>query len=124
MTAVHAGETWLQVLMLTVIIGGGAAVLAGRAIAGTWRPYWHVPCYMLLLGGGVHFLHFALFSGDILSLPSYLVDTAYLVAASSIAFRATRSGQLARQYPWLYERTGPFTWRNRNSNAEKSTQNG
>jgi hypothetical protein len=38
MTAVHAGETWLQVLMLTVIIGGGAAVLAGRAIAGTWRP--------------------------------------------------------------------------------------
>ena len=52
-------------------------MLAGRAIASTWRPYWYVIAYMLLLGAGVHFLHFALFAGDILSLPSYLADALY-----------------------------------------------
>ena len=25
----------------------------------------------------------------------------------------TRARQMARQYPWLYERTGPFSWRER-----------
>jgi hypothetical protein len=124
MTEIYATEGWLQVLMITGIIGGGAAVLAGRAIAGTWRPYWYVPSYMLLLGGGVRFLHYALFYDNILSLPSYLIDTAYLIAAASIAFRVTRTGQMARQYPWLYERTGPFTWRDRDRGTQKSARNG
>ena len=77
MTAPYAAETWLQVVMVTGVIGGGAALLAGRAVASTWRPYWYVIAYMLLLGAGVHFLHFALFHGDILSLPSYLADAAF-----------------------------------------------
>ena len=29
-------------LLVTVILGGGAAFLAGRAIAETWRPWWQV----------------------------------------------------------------------------------
>ena len=43
-------------LLVTVVMGGGAAWLAGRAIAATWRPWWHVACYMLILGvgGAVH----------------------------------------------------------------------
>lgn len=113
MTGLYATENWLQVVMVTGVIGGGAALLAGRAIALTWRPYWYVIAYMLLLGAGVHFLHFALFSGDILSLPSYLADALYVVLVASISFRMTRAGQMARQYPWLYERTSPFTWRER-----------
>jgi hypothetical protein len=35
-------------LLVTVIMGGGAAWLAGRAIAATWRPWWHVEGYMLI----------------------------------------------------------------------------
>ena len=97
--------------MVTGIIGGGAAILAGRAIAMTWRPYWYVLVYMLLLGAAVRFLHFALFSAHILALESYLSDTLYLMAVASISFRITRTNQMARQYPWLYERTGPFTCR-------------
>lgn len=113
MIELYETETWLQVVLVTGIIGGGAAVLAGRAISLTWRPYWYVIAYMLLLGAGVRFLHFALFSGNILSLPCYLLDTVYVMAVSSVAFRMTRTNQMARQYPWLYERTGPFTWRDR-----------
>jgi Domain of unknown function (DUF6867) len=120
MTALYATESWVQVLMVTCIIGGGAAVLAGRALAATWRPYWYVIVYMLMLGAGVRFLHFALFQAHILALESYLVDTLYLVAVASISFRITRTNQMSRQYPWLYERTGPFTWRDRQPAGENS----
>jgi hypothetical protein len=114
MGGLYETETWLQVLMVTGAIGGGAALLAGRAISATWRPFWHVIAYMTMLGAGVRFLHFALYQADILSLPSYLVDTIFLMAVGSISYRMTRVRQMARQYPWLYEQTGPFSWRERN----------
>ncbi len=117
MSALYAQETWLQVVMVTGVIGGGAALMAGRAISLTWRPYLYVVVYMLLLGAAVRFLHFALYHGDILSVASYLVDTAYLVAVSSLSFRIVRTNQMAQQYPWLYERTGPFSWRERGPQA-------
>lgn len=113
MGELYESETLLQVLLVTGVIGGGAALLAGRAISATWRPYWHVIAYMLLLGGGVRFLHFALFEADIRSVPSYIADTLYLILVASLAFRMTRARHMVRQYPWLYERTGPFTWRER-----------
>jgi hypothetical protein len=113
MTGLYETESWLQVLMFTWVIGGGAALLAGRAISMTWRPYWYVIAYMVLLGAGVRFLHFALFEGDILSLPSYIADTLYVMVVASISFRMTRANQMARHYPWLYERAGPFSWRER-----------
>ena len=48
-------------LLVSVFMGGGAAWLAGRAIASTWRPWWHVAGYILILGLAVRFIHFALF---------------------------------------------------------------
>ena len=63
------------------MIGGGAAFLAGRAIAQTWRPFWHVVIYMAMLGAAVRFVHFALFEGTLLSPASYAADTLYLLAA-------------------------------------------
>ena len=69
MTDLYAEESLLQVLLVTGLIGGGAAFLAGRAIAQTWRPFWHVVVYMALLGGAVRFVHFALFEGTLLSPP-------------------------------------------------------
>ena len=44
-------------LLVNIVLGGGAATLAGRAIAGTWRPWWHVVMYMLMLGAAVRFIH-------------------------------------------------------------------
>jgi len=120
MDGLYESETWLQVLMVTGIIGGGAAALAGRAIAATWRPFWHVVGYMLLLGAGVRFVHFALFEAALLSPPSYVVDTAYLVLVSATAWRITRTNQMVRQYVWLYERTGLFGWRKRQPGIETS----
>jgi uncharacterized protein (DUF2249 family) len=31
----------------------------------------------------------------------------------SIAYRYTLTGQMVSQYHWLYERSGPFSWRPR-----------
>jgi hypothetical protein len=103
----------LQIVLVTGLIGGGAAWLAGRAIAETWRPFAHVIGYMLLLGAAVRFVHFALFEATLLSLPSYAVDTLYLLAVGSLAWRITRVNQMVRQYPWLYERDGLLAWRAR-----------
>jgi Domain of unknown function (DUF6867) len=117
MMEIYAAENWMQVLLVTVVIGGGAALMTGRAIAQTWRPYWSLIVYTLLLCAGVRFLHFALFFGYILSLPSYLVDAIFLLAVASISFRITRTGQMTQQYPWLYERAGPLSWRERQPEA-------
>ncbi|MBI4274779.1 MAG: hypothetical protein HY659_08785 [Rhizobiales bacterium] len=120
MGELYATESILQVLLVTGVIGGGAAGLAGRAIAQTWRPYWHTVLYMILLGAAVRFVHFALFEADLLSLPSFIVDTGYLIAVSLLAFRITRTAQMVTQYPWLYARTGPLTWRDRGTGEKKS----
>jgi hypothetical protein len=101
--------------ILTVIIGGGAAYLAGRALAAKWRPLWQPLFYMLLLGLGVRFLQYALFGGNLLSVHYYLTDTAVLLAAALLGYRLTRVRQMVTQYSWLYERAGPFAWREKRS---------
>jgi hypothetical protein len=126
MGGLYAEESLLQVALVTGVIGGGAAFLAGRAIAQTWRPFWHVAFYMALLGGAVRFVHFALFEATLISLASYATDTLYLFALGALAWRMTRAAQMATQYYWLYERTGPLTWRKRvpsDSVVEKSRTN-
>jgi hypothetical protein len=106
----YQGESVAQIFVITGIIGGGAAWLAGRAIALTWRPFWHIVGYMLLLGCAVRFAHFALGSGTLLSLPSYVCDTIYLCAVGCLGWRVTRTTQMVTQYPWLYQRSGPLNW--------------
>jgi hypothetical protein len=98
-------------LLVTIILGGGAAWLTGRAIADTWRQPWQVGLYMLLLGATVRFIHMALFGGTLLSLHYYLVDTAVCLAFGYAGFRAARAAQMARQYGWLIERQGAMRWR-------------
>lgn len=122
MDELYAQETLLQIVLVSGAIGGGAAFLAGRAIAQTWRPFWHLLTYMAMLGAAVRFVHFALFEGALLSVPSYLVDTTYLVVVGSLAWRMTRATQMATQYYWLYARTSPLTWRVRATNEQVGQQ--
>jgi hypothetical protein len=98
-------------LLVTVILGGGAAALAGRAIAKTWRPWWQVVVYMLILGGAVRFFHFALFGGTLLSVHYYIVDSAICMAMGFIGFRITRAAQMVAQYRWINQPNGPLRWR-------------
>jgi hypothetical protein len=101
---------WLFVLV-TCLMGGWAAWMTGRAIAITWRPVWQCVAAMLVLAWVVRFFHYALFHGTLLSLHYYLVDAAVILAIGLIGYRYTRATQMTTQYRWLYERTGPLTWR-------------
>jgi Domain of unknown function (DUF6867) len=85
-------------LLVTLVLGGGTAWLSGRAIAQTWRPWWSVAVYMLVLGAVVRFFHFALFDGTLLSPHFYAVDTAIAMLFGMAGFRVTRARQMVRQY--------------------------
>jgi hypothetical protein len=100
-------------LLLTVILGGGAAFLAGRGLARSWKPFWRVFFYMALLAAAVRFFHYALADGNLLSLYYYAVTYAVLTGAACVGFRVMRTTQMVTQYRWLYERTSPLTWRDR-----------
>jgi hypothetical protein len=85
-------------LLITIVLGGGAAWIAGQTIAQTWRPWWQVVVYMLILGGAERFIHFALFGGTLLSEYYYAVDSLIAIAFGLLGFRTARSRQMTRQY--------------------------
>ncbi|MDF2619429.1 MAG: hypothetical protein K0S00_2088 [Xanthobacteraceae bacterium] len=97
-------------LLVTVFLGGGAAWLTGRSIAGTWRSYRQAVIYAALLGCVVRFFHYALFEGTLLSWHYFLTDTAFLLAVTTLGFRAERARQMGTRYGWLYRQAGPFGW--------------
>jgi len=98
-------------VLVTIILGGGAAALAGRAIAQTWRPWAQVVVYGLILGAAVRFIHYALFGGTLLSAHYYLVDGVVCLAFGLVGFRAARAAQMVEQYRWINESDGPLRWR-------------
>jgi Domain of unknown function (DUF6867) len=100
-------------VLVTIILGGGAALLAGRAIAATWRPWWQVVAYGFVLAGAVRFIHFSLYGGTFLSLHYYLVDTVFCIVFGYLGFKAARARQMITQYRWLNESDGLMRWRRR-----------
>ncbi len=107
----------LVFLLVSVAMGGGAAWLAGRAMAATWRPWWHIAFYMLLLAFAVRFIHYALFDSTFLSLHYYLVDYGVCLAFGLLGFRLMRVHQMVTRYKWVNERAGLLRWRRRGSDA-------
>jgi hypothetical protein len=99
-------------LMLTVVIGGAAAIASGRALAKTWSPAWALVPAMIVLAAGVRFLHFALYQEDLLSLQYYVVALVILLLAGFAGYRSMRARQMATQYSWAFEKSG-LNWRPR-----------
>ncbi len=119
MTAMPYSGVPLAVFVgLTLVIGGGAAVMTGRAIAATWRPAWQLAAACLGLGAADRFLAYALFDGPLFSLPGYLLDTGAILAIGYAAWRCYRAANMVRQYPWLYRRAGPWGYRRKPEPAE------
>jgi uncharacterized protein DUF6867 len=99
--------------LVTVLLGGGAAWLTGRAIALTWRPAWSVALYALPLSVAVRFLHFALFDAKFLAPYYYLVDYVVCLGFGYLGFRLMRVRQMVERYKWINQRAGWFHWRQR-----------
>jgi hypothetical protein len=102
-----------ELLGVSGVLFGFAAFLMGQAIAETWRPVWQNVTYGLILAIGNHFIDCALFDKAWLSLTHYLIDAVVIIAISVLAYRVTLARKMVQQYPWLYERAGLLSWRNR-----------
>lgn len=111
MTQFYSNESVFQVLFISLVLGGGCALLAGRAIALTWRSIWIAAIAMIPMGLAVRFVHFALFNEVLWQPQTYLLETAILMVVSCLAFQRTRTLQMVRQYYWLYEPSGLLGWR-------------
>jgi hypothetical protein len=69
--------------------------------------------FVLLLVCASRFLHYALFDGVLLSPLGALVDLVWVSLLAAFGWSTTRASKMVRQYPWMYERAGPFGWRDR-----------
>jgi len=98
-----------EFIRVTVILGGAAAWLTGRATANAWAPWWKLVVYVALLTMALRFIHFSLFEGTFFLPPRDfgtalyfgLVDFVVLMAAAVIGRTVTRSRQMVRQYGFL-----------------------
>jgi hypothetical protein len=121
---IYEEQSLLVFVFVTLTLGGGAAWISGRSTAQMWRP-WPVLFFSTLgLGIAVRFIHFALFGGSFFTAHYYVVDTLILLVIGSIGYRFTLARQMVAQYGWLYERTGPFSWRSKAGSEVRTTETG
>ena len=101
---------------------GFAAFMMGQALAETWRPLWQNFFYGILLTIGDRALAYMLLHTEQLSLSAFLasmfglgalLDAVIIFAIALFAYRITRVRQMVTQYPWLHEKAGLLTWRDR-----------
>ena len=110
---IYEEQSLFVFLFVTLILGGAGAWMTGRACALTWRRYVPLVTYLVILSFGVRFIHFALFGGTLLSVHYWLVDLVVLLVIGIVAYRYTLSNQMVSQYYWLYEKSGPLSWRDK-----------
>ncbi len=101
-------NTWTFMLLSLMWF---AAYMTGQGLANSWRPVWQIVPYGVMLGFADRFLVFALYDGQLSSVFGFLIDTIFIVAFAGLAYRLTQVHRMVSQYPWLYERAGPFNWR-------------
>ncbi len=104
----------------TVIIVGGAALLAGRALADEWRPAWQVVVSCLGLALADRFLIYALFEGQLLHVLGFISHFVVITGIGLATWRLTRVRKMVVQYPWIYERDSLWGYRTKGGVSEPS----
>lgn len=92
-------------LTLTVVLGGAAAKVTGQAIAETWKPYWQLIWYTLLLTAAVRFFHYALFQEQLLSPAGFAASFTVLMGLAAAGHYRARARQMREQYGWRKTQT-------------------
>jgi hypothetical protein len=93
-------------LLVSVFLGGGAALMTGRATARSWQSWGTLVVYVVLLTFATRFIHFSLFEGSFFlpfrNLPTALyyslVDFVILMVAAALGRMPTRAHQMRTQY--------------------------
>lgn len=103
---------------LTLVLFGAASWMMGRAVAESWKPRWQILPYGLLLGATNRFLAFALFEEQLLAPLPFVLASLVLIGVGASAWRTAHVAKMVRQYPWLYERQGIFSYRERAASGQ------
>ncbi|MFG1402813.1 DUF6867 family protein [Xanthobacter sediminis] len=98
-------------LLVSLVMGGSAAWLTGKAVARAWRSPASLALYCVPLAAAVRFCHFALFADDLFSPAASLAEIVFLFAVAALGFRAVRRRQMSVQYGWMFAPAGPLCWR-------------
>ncbi len=90
-----------------------ASWLSAKGVAKSWKPMVAFALNAVFLAAAVRFLHFALYGGTMFSLGLYIPDLIVLSLVGVVGFLYTRTNQMTAQYPWLYEKASPLSWKDR-----------
>ena len=100
-------------VFFTLVLGTLGGIATGRAFASSWRAVATMPLAFLVMAGAVRFLHYALAGEELLSPLYFTVSLVFVVIGGAYGFRAKRAEQMARQYPFIFTRSGPLGWSER-----------
>ncbi|MCB9960173.1 MAG: hypothetical protein H6843_16375 [Rhodospirillaceae bacterium] len=107
------GTNVLVFVGLTLVLFGGAAFMAGQALANGWKTPLTGLFYCALLSFADMFLVYGLFDGDGTLVSGYIIRLVVLSTIFLTSYRVTQARKMVTQYPWVYERQGLFGWRTR-----------
>ncbi|MEI8395553.1 MAG: DUF6867 family protein [Rhodospirillaceae bacterium] len=96
---------------LTIGLFGTCAFLAGQGAAGAWHGPGRVLLQCIVLAAADRFLVYGLFGGTLWSPAGFIGHGIVPVIIGLCSYRLTLARRMVTQYPWLYERDGPFGWR-------------
>ena len=103
----------IQFLLMTLTLFGWCSYQLGKAMANTWQPISLMIFYVMLLTAFDRFLLFALFEQELLSVVMFLIDFIALSLISLISYRIAKISYMVNQYPWKYQKTGFFSYKNK-----------
>lgn len=115
-------------IVVSIALFGFLGFMTGAQAARGWKSIGLVVLYCAFLSVGERFMaHTIVWDRFYMILDIFWTDEgvsfafdAYILVSFAIctlfalvAYYATRASLMVRQYPWLYERTGLFSWRGR-----------
>jgi len=103
----------IQFLLMTLTLFGWCSYQLGKAMANTWQPISLMIFYVFLLTAFDRFLLFALFEQELLSVIMFFIDFITLSLISLISYRVAKISYMVNQYPWKYQKTGFFSYKNK-----------
>ncbi|HEY9567231.1 MAG TPA: hypothetical protein VIR38_04020 [Thalassobaculum sp.] len=111
MTAEAILSKSVAVFVILAIVFGLCSWLAGQAAARSWRPMRLALAYSVLIAMADRFLLFALRDASLLDPVGFALALVMFSTITALAFRWNQMDMMISQYPWLYERAGPLSWR-------------
>jgi hypothetical protein len=101
----------VAVFVILGLVFGLCSWLAGQAAARSWRSMQVALGYAVLIALADRFLLFALRDASLLDPVGLAIALALFLAITALGFRWNQADMMVSQYPWLYERAGPLSWR-------------